>query len=570
MGYLTRGGRGIQALVALSAATALVATAVNGIQDHSAGEATAVSAAASDTPDDFIRDVDTWVTTSAADRTYKISVALPANYTETGEPYRVLYVTDANAEFGMAVETARLNAPGTVVVGIGYDNPGQGFAASGVPRTLDLTPTRIAAADSGGAPEFLAFLRDELVPHVESEYHVDADDRALMGHSFGGLFATYTLLHNEGLFDRFVIASPSIWWDDRTILEMEQEYADAHDSLDARVFLSVGSLEETTSGFPMTSDMTNLARTLAERGYEGLELGAHVFEDETHLSVIGAAFSRGIRYIYAAPGETIPGTTLPGEPAASAPAVTTQPADVEIEAGQVATFSAAGTGSPTPTVRWQSRMADVGDWVDVPGASSTTYTVSAAPAAASGTQYRAVFTNSAGEVATDGATLTVVPGEGAGAGGPSEADLTDATRGGVAAPDSVVQGATVTVTVGRDRGEESVDIYLFSDPVLLGTRTVSADGTATVTIPTDAALGAHRIAVYAPDQTLIGWAETTVTAASSSGAAAAAAGELSDTGGEAGVGMLAAAVLLLAAGGGLVLATRRRNAARQEGTAGQV
>lgn len=560
MRFITRAVRGASAVLALATGVALVATGWAGTNAPNGGVPAGVSAEASGEPDPFIRDVHTWVTTSEANRSYKISVALPANYSETGEPYRVLYVTDANAEFGMAVETARLNAPGTLVVGIGYDNPGQGFAASGVPRTLDLTPTRIAAADSGGAPEFLSFLRDELVPYVEGEYHVTPDDRALMGHSFGGLFATYALLHNEGLFERFVIASPSIWWDDRAILDMEQVYSESHEDLDARVFLSVGSLEETTSGFPMTSDMTAFARTLTDRGYGGLELGAHVFEDETHLSVIGAAFSRGLRFIYAAPGETVPGTTLPEESETTAPVVATHPADVQVEAGEDATFAAAATGSPAPSVRWQTRLRDVGDWVDVPDATATSLRISAAPESATGTRYRAVFTNSAGETPTDAATLTVVPGEEPGAGGPSEEDLTDANRGRVSVPDSVAQGGTAVVTVGTAQAEESVDVYLFSEPALLGTRVVKADGTATVMIPADAALGAHRIAVYASDGALIGWAGTTVTAAPG-GAAAAGPDRLSDTGGEVAVGVLAAALLLLAAGGGLVFASGRRNAA---------
>jgi LPXTG-motif cell wall-anchored protein len=81
-----------------------------------------------------------------------------------------------------------------------------------------------------------------------------------------------------------------------------------------------------------------------------------------------------------------------------------------------------------------------------------------------------------------------------------------------------------------------------------------------VTIPAHAALGAHRIAVYASDGALIGWAGTTVTAAPE-GAAAAGPDRLPDTGGEAAVGVFAAALLLLAAGGGLVFASRRRSAA---------
>ncbi|MFJ4255082.1 alpha/beta hydrolase-fold protein [Microbacterium sp. NPDC090003] len=510
---------------------------------------------AADAPDDFIRDVQTWTTTSAAGRDYKISVALPANYDETGDPYRVLYVTDANAEFGIAVETARLNAPGTMVVGIGYDDPGQGFAASGVRRTLDLTPTEITAdVPTGGAPEFLDFLRSELVPQIESEFHADPADRALMGHSFGGLFATYALLHNDGLFHRFVIASPSIWWDDRTILDMEADYAETHDALDARVFLSVGELEETTSGFPMTSDMTNLARTLQSRDYDRLELGATVFPDETHLSVIGAAFSRGLRFVYAAPGTEVPGTTLP-EQQDVAPQIVTHPSDAEIGEGATATFTAAATGTPEPTVIWQTHLADAGDWVTIPDAAAPTLTIDAVPASASGTRYRAVFTNSVGESATEPATLTVTAAPSA----PSAEDLTEGNRGSVTAPAAVAQGAPLDISIGTELAGESVDVHLFSDPTHLGTLTASSAGTVQAIIPTDAELGAHRVAVYATDGDLIGWAPVEVVAAPSGGATAPD-DRLANTGADAGIvaPIAVAASLAVLVGGAVMIAARRR------------
>lgn len=564
MPYDFRGGRGVRALVSLAAATTLItagwAGAHAGAQEASAAPASARTAAVvAAEPDAFIRDVKTWMMTSEDDRTYKISVALPAGYSESGSAYRVLYVTDANAEFGIAVETARLNAPGTVVVGIGYDNPGQGFAASGVPRTLDLTPTDIGVATpSGGAPEFLSFLRDELVPRIEGDFHVDAGDRALMGHSFGGLFATYTLLHNEGLFQRFVIASPSLWWDEHTILDTENEYAAENDALDARVFLSVGSLEETTTGFPMTSDMTSFATTLADRGYAGLELGGHVFEDETHLSVIGASFSRGLRFIYAAPGTTVPGTELPSVPATAAPQVGSHPADVRVDEGGNASFAATATGVPAPTVQWQSRLSSSADWVAIPDATDTAYVVTGARVSATGTQYRAVFRNAAGEAITDAATLTVAStGEEPGQGGPSEEDLTEEARGTVTVPDSVVRGETAVVTLGSEFVGERVDVYLFSTPVALGERTVSAEGTVSVMISEDATLGAHRIAVYAGDGALLGW-DTTTIVAPSAGAGAAAPAHLPDTGAEIDVVLVAGALLLLGAGVGLVVKTRAR------------
>jgi LPXTG-motif cell wall-anchored protein len=549
---------GIPTVIALTAgATLALAAATDTPASSSSPIATA--AAPADAPDDFIRDVQTWTTTSDAGRDYKISVALPANYDDSGAAYRVLYVTDANAEFGIAVETARLNAPGTMVVGIGYDDPGQGFAASGVRRTLDLTPTEITAdVPTGGAPEFLDFLRSELVPHIESEFHVDPADRALMGHSFGGLFATYAMLHNDGLFQRFVIASPSIWWDDRTILDMEAAYADANDALDARVFLSVGELEETTSGFPMTSDMTNFARTLQSRAYDGLELGATVFPDETHLSVIGAAFSRGLRFIYAAPGTEVPGTTLP-EAQDVAPQIVTQPSDAEVDERATATFTATATGTPEPSVIWQTQLPDAGDWVTIPDAVASTLTLDAVPASATGTRYRAVFANSVGETATEPATLTVTPASEEPA-APSAEDLTDDNRGPVTAPATVAQGAPIDLSIGAGLAGAAVDVYLFSEPAHLGTLTASSTGVVQAVIPTDAALGAHRVAVYAADGTLIGWAPVEVVAALSGGATAPG-DRLANTGADAGTvaPIAVAAGIAVLLGGAVVLFARRRS-----------
>ncbi|GEA85259.1 glycoside hydrolase family 9 protein [Cellulomonas gelida] len=89
----------------------------------------------------------------------------------------------------------------------------------------------------------------------------------------------------------------------------------------------------------------------------------------------------------------------------AAPAVTTQPQDATVAPGATVQFVAAATGSPTPTVRWESRHGK-GRWATVRGVTSTTLTVKASPAT-DGTQYRAVFTNASGSVATDAATLRI-------------------------------------------------------------------------------------------------------------------------------------------------------------------
>lgn len=93
---------------------------------------------------------------------------------------------------------------------------------------------------------------------------------------------------------------------------------------------------------------------------------------------------------------------------AAAPTVTTQPTNQSATVGGSATFTAAATGNPTPTVKWQVQTTASGaTWSDISDATSTALTLSGVTADMNGYQYRAVFTNSAGSATSNAATLTV-------------------------------------------------------------------------------------------------------------------------------------------------------------------
>lgn len=105
------------------------------------------------------------------------------------------------------------------------------------------------------------------------------------------------------------------------------------------------------------------------------------------------------------------------------------------------------------------------------------------------------------------------PGTG-GAAAPAESALTDATRGGITAPSVVTAGSSITIGVGASRAGSSVDAWLFSTPVHLGTKVVSAAGEITVSIPVDAPTGQHRLVVTDASGAVIGWVPLEVRAAS--------------------------------------------------------
>jgi alpha-tubulin suppressor-like RCC1 family protein len=89
------------------------------------------------------------------------------------------------------------------------------------------------------------------------------------------------------------------------------------------------------------------------------------------------------------------------------PVVTEQPESETVSIGGTATFEAAGTGHPAPTVQWELSVNEAASWTPIAGATSTTLTVADAQLSESGHEYRAVFKNPAGVASSLPATLTV-------------------------------------------------------------------------------------------------------------------------------------------------------------------
>ena len=89
----------------------------------------------------------------------------------------------------------------------------------------------------------------------------------------------------------------------------------------------------------------------------------------------------------------------------TAPSITSNPTNQAVPAGQTATFTAAATGNPAPTVQWQVNTGS--GFTNIPGATSTTLIVANVTDSMTGYQYRAMFTNVVSSVPTSAATLTV-------------------------------------------------------------------------------------------------------------------------------------------------------------------
>lgn len=167
-------------------------------------------------------------------------------------------------------------------------------------RRRDYTPTRAgvyAAVDgrpgSGGAGEYLRFLKEEFVPFIEREYRTDPSQRGFWGWSFGAVFGTYAMFHEPNLFSRYILASPAMHWDGGVMFAMERAYAEHHDDLSAAVYLTVGS-EETAAVVWWSA----LRDSLHARGYPGLSLMTAQMEGAGHFSTVPLTFTRGLLALY--------------------------------------------------------------------------------------------------------------------------------------------------------------------------------------------------------------------------------------------------------------------------------
>jgi hypothetical protein len=254
---------------------------------------------------------------------YKIQVALPTGYAESKETYPVLYVLDADISFGTIAETTRnlaagrkmlsIEVPDMIVVGIGYPmetarscytnwdmaKPSEYAGA----RAKDLTPTEDATMEgwpSGGASDFMAFIRDDLKPLINSNYRANPEDNTIYGHSLGGLFALYVLFHRPDTFNRYIVLSPSLWWGKKVTLDYERMYANEHAELPARLFLSIGSLEKEDVR-DHVQNLQEFVQILQKRNYKGLEWASYICQGENHITVWEAATPRAILSVFSSP-----------------------------------------------------------------------------------------------------------------------------------------------------------------------------------------------------------------------------------------------------------------------------
>lgn len=237
---------------------------------------------------------------------YQIQVEIPNRYHhDPARRFPLVVCLDGLWTFGVVANAFRIlplskELPEAVVVGVTHLHPDlKGVLQL---RAIDYTPTsatappqtgvRLEAESVGQAASFRRYLLGTIVPLVVDRYRL-SDDRTLVGHSFSGLFGIDTLLSVPDAFGRWVLASPSVWWDDQVMFAREAEHAASGRPVGGRVFFSTGDEEGSGLG-----GHERFYRQLDGRGHPGLRIDWAQFPGETHQSVISSALVRGLRLVF--------------------------------------------------------------------------------------------------------------------------------------------------------------------------------------------------------------------------------------------------------------------------------
>jgi predicted alpha/beta superfamily hydrolase len=217
-----------------------------------------------------------------------IVVYVPPGYDQSALRYPVFYLQDGQNLFDSATaflgQEWRADATADDLIAGGALPPMilVGVYNTGVRRISEYTPTRDAHRRKGGkADRYAKMLARELKPFIDAQYRTcrGPADTGVGGSSLGGLASIEAGLLFPKVFGKVALMSPSVWWDQRSILEMVRRFKGESRP---RIWLDTGT-REGEGAQQVVDDARQLRDVLEERGWrEGVDLLYREYEGAGH------------------------------------------------------------------------------------------------------------------------------------------------------------------------------------------------------------------------------------------------------------------------------------------------
>ncbi|RYY82698.1 MAG: alpha/beta hydrolase, partial [Chitinophagaceae bacterium] len=236
--------------------------------------------------------------------TRTLNIYLPEGYDATDTTsYPVVYLLDGSADEDF-IHIAGLyqyyafpwiqRVPKSIVVGI-----------ASVDRRRDFTfpsrneKDRLRYPTTGGSAQFIRFIEKELQPFITGRYNTNAS-RTLIGQSLGGLLATEILFTKPGLFNQYVIVSPSLWWDNGSMLQRTPALLQASFKQPLEIYIGVGKEGLVPGDFPrvMEVDANLLADLVGKTKSTTVQVHFDYLPEEDHATILHPAVIRALRLFW--------------------------------------------------------------------------------------------------------------------------------------------------------------------------------------------------------------------------------------------------------------------------------
>jgi predicted alpha/beta superfamily hydrolase len=221
-----------------------------------------------------------------------IILGTPRGYERTDDRYPVLYILDGGMHFQHTTAiteflAANLYMPQMIVVGINSPDRVRDLTLlSENPIEIERYPTH------GGSELFLRYIKEELMPWVNSNYRTHPYN-ILVGHSFGGLFTIQSLISDHDLFDAYIAISPSMHWSNQALVDESAKFFESIESLRSTFYMSAGN-----EGRESLAGIRRLSAVLDETYLQGFSWKFEHMPIESHGSVSLKSIYNGLEFVF--------------------------------------------------------------------------------------------------------------------------------------------------------------------------------------------------------------------------------------------------------------------------------
>lgn len=225
-----------------------------------------------------------------------LNIYLPP-YFEKDSAYGVLYLLDgsANEDFLhiaglMQFFTMMFSMPEMILVGVGNVDRKRDFTFH-----TDLEDLQRDYPTTGHSDQFIRFLAEELQPYIQATYRTNGK-RFIIGQSLGGLLASEILLTRPDLFTHYFIVSPSLWWDNESLLKRAPSLLQQQDLKQKYVYIAAGKDEPVV----MQRDARKLAGLL-QKAAQHPDVRFVLMGGESHATILHNSIYRAWQKLFPSP-----------------------------------------------------------------------------------------------------------------------------------------------------------------------------------------------------------------------------------------------------------------------------